>query len=97
MRALGRPGVLDEGLEPRAPARARQVHEPGVEPALADEVVGEALRGVNELEEALAVAEKRVKTMGGLDQAVIKRRLAGYLSRRGFSMDTVYRVLERVL
>jgi len=85
-----------KGIVGRAVLRQR-LRRRGIETALADEIITEALKGVNELDEALVLAGKRLKTMAGLDQPVIKRRLAGYLSRRGFSAETVYRVLEKIV
>lgn len=83
------------GIFGRAVLRQR-LRGRGIDAALADEVVGEALQGVDELEEALALAGKRMKALAGLDRDVSRRRLAGYLSRRGFSMETVYKVLEKL-
>ena len=46
---------------------------------------------------ALALAEKRLRSMTGLDRQVRYRRLAGALSRRGFSAGVTSRVLSEVL
>ena len=44
-------------------------------------------RGSDELETATRIAERRLPKMTGLDRDTRRRRLAGYLERRGFSHD----------
>ncbi len=51
----------------------------------------------DEYDAALALAEKKVRPMAGLDPAVRRRRLAGALARRGFSSAVTGRVLGEVL
>lgn len=67
----------------------------GVDPALAAEVIEEA--GGDEFPAALALAQKRVTSLRGLDPLVQRRRLAGFLQRRGYGWDVVRPVLDRVL
>lgn len=68
----------------------------GIDPALAKEVTAEALEGIDELTEAMALAEKKMKTLSRLPTDTARRRIAGFLSRRGFSADTIYKILERI-
>ena len=50
-----------------------------------------------EYDAALALAEKKVRSMSGLEPAVRRRRLAGALARRGFNSGVTARVLSEVL
>lgn len=68
----------------------------GIDPALAKEVTTEALEGIDESAEAMALAEKKMKTLARLPPDTARRRLAGFLSRRGFSADSIYKVLDRI-
>lgn len=81
----------------RGGARIRQeLREKGV----ADDVAAEALAQVSpeeEWEAAVTFAEKKVRSMSGLDEAVAKRRLYGALARRGFGPDVVSRAVARAL
>ncbi|GAB3624867.1 hypothetical protein GCM10027418_29520 [Mariniluteicoccus endophyticus] len=64
------------------------------------EVVDQALAEVDPSDEhaaALALAEKKLRSMGRLDAAVKRRRLAGALARKGFSHGIVSAVLAEVL
>ncbi len=62
------------------------------------EVIREAVEGLgNEEERALALAQVRVERLKGVDKATAKRRLAGFLRRRGFTGEIVYEVIQKVL
>ena len=78
----------------RGGARIRQeLREKGV----SEDVAAEALAQVDpadEMEAAVTFAEKKVRSMPGLDDAVAKRRLYGALARRGFAPDVVRQVVE---
>ena len=43
------------------------------------------------------IARDRLRKMGDLDPVTTKRRLAGYLQRKGFSSSEVFSTLDRVL
>jgi len=43
------------------------------------------------------LAEKRTEALRDLDKATTKRRLFGYLKRRGFSFDVIMRVVEEIV
>jgi regulatory protein len=51
----------------------------------------------DELAAATALAQKRLRTMRGLERQVQYRRLAGALARRGFSAGLTTQVLSSVL
>ena len=58
------------------------------------------LAGIDDAEEASAamqLAQKQIKRYQSLPPQVAKRRLHGFLLRRGFDYETVQNVIERVL
>jgi len=91
-------GVLNDAEYARHHARVRSArgHGParlltdllakGVERQLAERAIDEVLAAeeFDELGQARTVAVKRVRQLGGLPPAALKRRLTQYLSRRGF-------------
>jgi regulatory protein len=46
---------------------------------------------------ALELARSKLRSYAGLEPAVVRRRLGGYLARRGYGFDVVRPVLDRVL
>lgn len=69
----------------------------GVHPEVIREVLARAYP--DELAEQMAyrVAAKRLKRYAGDEPAARRRKLAGYLSRRGFAYDDVQKALRRAL
>ncbi len=53
------------------------------------------VEGLDDDEAAYRAASKRLKSLKGDDYDVFRRRLGGFLTRRGFSYDVVRRTLER--
>ena len=68
----------------------------GIEPRLAEEAVQAATGGKPELELAREAASRRAPALEGLPREAAQRRLFGYLSRRGFSSEVVYKVVREV-
>ena len=69
----------------------------GIAPALAQEAVEAATEGKSELERAREAAAKRAAALEGLPREAARRRLFGYLSRRGFSSEVVYKVVKETV
>ena len=69
--------------------RAKGISDFDIEDAI-DNAKG--LMNENDLAKALAV--KRLKHLRGLDKITIRRRLAGYLQRRGFSYDIAVKAIK---
>ncbi|MEW8978366.1 MAG: RecX family transcriptional regulator [Symbiobacterium sp.] len=69
----------------------------GVEPGLAAAVVQEERGEAEAVEQARAVAAARLARMGRVDRLTAWRRLAGFLSRRGFGPETVRMALQPLL
>lgn len=82
--AVGRSRVVRE-LVGRGLARASA--EGAVREVVDDE-------GVNEAEAVEKAARKKLRSLGGLEPAVRRRRLYGFLARRGFAHDEIARVLR---
>ena len=69
----------------------------GIDPGLAEEAVQQATEGKDELERAREAASRRAPSLEGLPREAVKRRLFGYLSRRGFSSEIVYKVVKETV
>lgn len=60
------------------------------------EIIRGAVEGLGEEEErALSLALARVERLKGLDKETAKRRLAGFLHRKGYSGEVVYDVVRK--
>ncbi|MFN2432943.1 MAG: regulatory protein RecX [Gemmatimonadota bacterium] len=77
----------------------RGLRAKGVEAQLAEDAVQDVYEetGSSDRHAAESLARKRLKALVGLEPAVARRRLAGYLARRGFDGRIVAEVLREVL
>ena len=85
--STGRAGRTRLAWELRARGIERQVAE-------------ESLAQISEAEEFpfdLEVAERRYERLRGEEPEALRRKLASFLMRRGFSYDTIDRVLTKIL
>lgn len=73
-----------------------KLRQKGIAPELAESAVNTGTEGEDELEKARQLAVDRVERMKGLERAAVERRLFGFLSRRGFSGDVVYKVIREL-
>jgi regulatory protein len=68
---------------------AREVADTSIAEVMAEDAVDvDAILG--------RVARKKLRTLGQLDPAVRRRRLYGYLARRGYDPDEIRRVMEEM-
>ena len=67
----------------------------GIDREVAEQVVAN-VETEDETKVALQLAQKRMKRYQGLPIHVAKRRLHGFLARRGFASETVRHVLEQI-
>ncbi|WP_286277463.1 regulatory protein RecX [Naasia aerilata] len=74
-----------------AELRRRRVDDAAIEAAL------ESLDDEGELERAVAVAEQRARQLRSYDAETARRRLYGFLQRRGFSGSVVSRAVDTAL
>lgn len=82
-KGLGRSSIIAE-------LRRRKIDPSAIEHALED-------FGDDELERAVAVAEKRAPQLRSLDMATAKRRLGAFLMRKGYSGSVVSTAVARAL
>jgi len=66
----------------------------GIGQEMIREVFAEVFSEETESETAKLVVEKRLNTMKALDRETRRRRLAGFLERKGFSFDIIRNVLR---
>jgi regulatory protein len=73
---------------------ASELRSKGVSPETVDEAIDHA--DIDEYSAALDLARGRAPRLRGLERDVWRRRMAGFLQRRGYGWDVVRRVLEEV-
>ncbi|RKU17358.1 hypothetical protein C6501_04220 [Candidatus Poribacteria bacterium] len=82
---------------PRGRAVLKQeLIDKGVDPQTAEQVLAE-VKAEDEKKLALHIAQKQSKKYKNLSTQVAKRRLHGFLARRGFESETILQVIEKVL
>lgn len=79
------------------PGRARQaLGQKGVAPHICDQILDEIYGEIDLIEGLLPLAKKRWRATEGLDNDTRKRRMTGFLQRRGYNWDTIQRVIMKV-
>jgi regulatory protein len=109
---LTRIGLLDDAQFARSLARSKAVGQGaskrrvqqemfkrGVARDVADEAIDEVFteEEVDESENAEAAARKKLRTLSGVDAETKRRRLYGFLARRGYAPDAIRATLGKVL
>ena len=87
-------------MESRPMARRRlawELAKKGLDKRVVEDVLQEIWAERSELEVARAVARRRLAAYGGLEPAKAKRRLKGYLERRGFASSDIFTILGELL
>jgi regulatory protein len=106
-----RVGLLDDRKYAEAVVRSQLSRKPagrryllarlrtkGVPGEIAEDVVAAALDERDELDDAMDLARRKLRTYRpDLDPGAARRRLMGVLARRGFDADTTRRVVESLL
>ena len=82
--------------ESHRPRSGRLVSYELVRMGVARDVVDEALEGYDEEANAKRAAAIASPRLAGLDEATFRRRLSGYLARRGFGRGVALRVVDEV-
>lgn len=87
-------------IHARGPASPRlimqKLRQRRIDGDLARRVAEETLADTDLIEEAIALAEKRLRMMGNVPAATATRRIVSALARRGFDMTTIRAALDRV-
>ncbi len=82
-----------ESFRPRGSAALRyELRRKGI----GDEDIKAAIGDLDETDAAYRVAQSQALRLGQADRATFRRRLGGFLSRRGFSYATVRGVIDRL-
>lgn len=76
---------------------AEELREKGVPKEVVEVAIREAFQETGEEAVARGAAEKRLKALRHLPTSVARRRLAGYLLRRGFSSEMVRRLVTTLV
>ena len=108
---LAEQGLIDDAAFARSFARAKVVDgkqsrrrvqqdlaRKGVPRALSDEAIDKVIEeeGVDQLAIVEEAARKKLRSLSGLDASVQRRRLYGFLARRGYEVDDIRRALEAI-
>lgn len=84
-----------EQFKPRGPMALRaELREKGINNAFIDQAITEL---VDPLDSARKAAQKKASSYRRTDDITFRRRMTGYLSRRGFDYDTVRTVIDELL
>lgn len=96
--AFGRALIRDILLrKPAGPRLLQQkLFQKGIDRSLADRLVAEAVEPDDQVEQAVSLTRKRLRSMQRLDGMTRKRRLYGLLARRGFAPDTIDQAMRAV-
>ena len=107
---LGSAGLVDDNkfarlwiesrmsLKPMGASRLRsELIAKGIDRDIIDSVLSTFKDEMDEEDAALRLAQKKLRLLRGLDTKTARRRLAGFLSRRGFSAATVAATLRRLV
>ncbi|MFO0658836.1 MAG: regulatory protein RecX [Polyangiaceae bacterium] len=112
LERLDRLGYLDDAAFARAYVRSKvatagagkgkirgDLLRKGVSKPIADAAIEEVFDEQEVVEEdvVIALAQKRLKSLSGLDRETQRRRLYGFLARRGFGADDVMRAVRAVI
>lgn len=83
-----------ERFRPRGPRALRQeLRQKGI----AEEIIGEALAGVDAEESAYRAAQDQVRRLRGQPRDMFRSRIGAFLVRRGFGYDTARDVTDRLI
>lgn len=96
LRQKGVPAdIVDEVLNEQAEGQKEIVQQAEEANAEYDVAVDEPLAGTD-LANALALSRKRMRAYGSLEPQAAKRRLSGFLARRGYGFDVIEQVWRRI-
>ena len=73
---------------------AGELRSKGIDREIIREVFGEVFSEGQEIETAKRVAERKIISMNSLDRETRRRRLRGFLERKGFSFSIIMTVLR---
>ncbi len=71
-----------------------ELRNKGIDREIIREVLTQVFSEGKELETAKLVAEKKISAMKSVDRVTLRKRLAGFLERKGFSFEIIRTVLR---
>lgn len=84
-------------LRPMGTARLRsELVAKGVDRGIIDQTLSKYSPEFDEKTAALTLARKKMKSLLGLEPEVARRRLAGFLARRGFAAGTIAETMKTI-
>jgi regulatory protein len=72
----------------------RELTNKGIDREVIKQIFAELFNGDSEFETAKQTAQKKLSTLRSVDPEIRRRRLAGFLERKGFSFEIIRRVLR---
>lgn len=78
-----------------SPRSSRLIRSELLSKGVDSETATAAIAGLDDEDAAYRAARKRLSALAGESEEVFRRRLSGFLARRGFNYDTVRRVVQR--
>jgi regulatory protein len=84
-----------ESRETHSPRSGRLIRSELLSKGVDVDTATSTVEGLDDEEAAYRAASKRLKSLQGDDYDIFRRRLGGFLTRRGFGYDVVRRVLDR--
>lgn len=96
-RAFARSRALGKGMSRRR--LTQELARRGVDRPMADAAIAEVLEEESVDERALleAAARKKLAVLGGQDADTVRRRLYGYLARRGYDANDIAAVMRKLM
>jgi regulatory protein len=71
-----------------------ELRSKGVDRGIIEQIFAELFDGDSEFETAKLTARKKLSTLRSVDPEARRRRLAGFLERKGYSFEIIRRVLR---
>jgi len=78
------------------PVLRRELKAKGVEEQVIDKAIQAIKKSYNEYDTVKNLADARMASLKGLDKTTARRRLFGYLKRRGFGFETIMKVVNEI-
>lgn len=75
----------------------QELRKVGVSASVAERATQEVYEAIDPRESALALAQKKAPSLSRLDALTAKRRMIGFLQRRGFDYETTRYAVQRAL
>ncbi len=72
-----------------------ELRKKGIDEGIIEDLMNDPTSGYDECEAAKAFLDKRSYLLKGLDAAERKKRIYGYLARRGFSFDIINDIIDK--